>query len=146
MREIKFRAWDKKRKIMLYNVVFAIHKDLIAITDQNCCGIGFDGYFKIFFQNCQPINQIVLMQYTGFKDKKGKEIYEGDIVKSTLEYNAYTGMKSEIYGGQVYEVIWKNAKFKLSPLPMKNHFFSWNDLEVIGNIFENPELLKVKNK
>ena len=130
MREIKFRAWNNNKMWFVSSIRFDEGRIYLSETED----LLPDTYVKINDE------KLKLMQYTGFEDKNGKEIYESDIVKSTLEYNAYTGMKSEIYGGQVYEVIWDNAKFKLSPFPIENHFVSWNDLEVIGNIFENPEL------
>jgi len=125
-RIIKFRFWDKRIKN------FVIPKAGGDFADIEC---------NEWFKELQK-DGLVIMQFTGLKDCHGKEIYEGDIVKSIEEYNSYTSMKSEIYGGQVYEVVWDKAGFELSPSPIVNHLISWNDVEVIGNIFENPELLK----
>ena len=80
-----------------------------------------------------------LMQYTGLKDKNGKEIYEGDIVKIT---------KSEGYG-EYYEQVKNTGKieycvseFRIQPLNLKLSDESIVEIEVIGNIYENKNLLE----
>jgi uncharacterized phage protein (TIGR01671 family) len=87
-----------------------------------------------------PLNmdRNILMQYTGLKDKNKKEIFEGDILKSILSYNGKE---------KILIVYWSEpvAGFMLNDI---NHSFGWEfglsfrTLEVIGNIYENPELLK----
>lgn len=121
MREIKFRAWDKQK-----------HKwaDSIAVYD--------DGSWSAQFGSVEGFNEedgVELMQFTGLKDKHGKEIYEGDIL-------SWQRVKRI--------VIWNNGTFKTSN--SKNRLHHANNLyaqkihklkiEVIGNIWENPELLK----
>lgn len=71
-----------------------------------------------------------LMQYTGLHDKNGKEIYEGDILKITYKLSGKTIISS---------VRWANAKFKPTRLSEHNQY----EIEIIGNIYQNPELLKV---
>ena len=74
-----------------------------------------------------------IMQYTGLKDKNGKEIYEGDIVKGPTGY--------------IFNVLFNEGSFKIcsnESHPLKNTMFLMNGPEwlvVIGNIYENPELL-----
>lgn len=117
MRDIKFRAWDKKEKKMYE--VFSIDFDLQHLL----CGQDVTLHF----------DEAVLVQYTGLKDKNGKEIYEGDIIK-TVQGN--------------FEVKWQDRT---------GQWLLWKDLtgwgyfqdrkfdivfEVIGNVWENPNLLK----
>lgn len=118
MREIKFRAWDKRCKEMMSQ------NDLEH----------FDFWTEIVQVNNMPSQgkDYVLMQFTGLLDKNGKEIYEGDILKRPkLSY----GKKM----GNVYKVVkWVNSKrdngFNIASSNEK--------YEVIGNIYSNPELIK----
>ena len=86
-----------------------------------------------------------LMQYTGLKDKNGKEIYEGDIV----EISFGVGYSSKYYPSfsdgterkTIKEVKYENAEFSCLRPPNDDNFIK--EFEVIGNIFETPELLPV---
>jgi uncharacterized phage protein (TIGR01671 family) len=91
---------------------------------------------------CKVNERLVLMQYTGLKDKNGKEIYEGDIVKAIGKLDKNIGIVE--YRDEMASFYFKfetHAKF-----PMHFTLAIWNDEgfepEVIGNIYENPELLK----
>ena len=135
MREIKFRAWDKLNKDM-FNVESInfqerrVYKDTVS-------------YCK--FEN------IDLMQYTGLKDEYGDEIYEGDIVK--FKDCSIDGTK-EFYNIGVIEREGKRDELVISQLIFEKSYFTENYMdfinetfelsEIIGNIYENPELLKEK--
>lgn len=159
MREIKFRAWDKKNKKMLD--VWQIHfvKKNIAHTytevnevlvEQDTTIHGDDltfGLDKLGKFYVEP--QIILLQYTGLKDKNGKEIYEGDIVKF------YSNSQLGVWSGQILQerkcyVVWDDENLKWSITDGKNEIpnlcktIDDNQFEVIGNIYENPELLLEK--
>ena len=128
MREIKFRAW------------------LVDVPN----GPRMEEWNPSFFSDMSPVTSwgdefptddpsVVLMQYTGLKDKNGKEIYEGDI----WEYD------------QRYKVIWKDSGFAvdgemwISFAGNLNVSLGWfsemaDNGEVIGNIYENPELVEIE--
>ena len=132
MRSLKFRAWDKKRKRMF------------AVTTLNASGavsvfIDDDGLYLL------PAEQIELMQYTELKDKNGKEIYDGDIVEEDIDFN------SKMTDGTFrYRVYWDEYLlcWALDPIGKESiHDELWQtnlSRRIIGNIYENPELLEEK--
>ena len=140
MREIKFRIWDKETKHM------HIFGDNIHDT------IAFEGKTnKIYYYNLQngcgslsEDSDYVLMQYTGLKDKNGQEIYEGDIVyiKGETELLDIKG-KVEYNDSWAQFVITNTGNIINETEPLGD--YEEQDLEVIGNIYNNPELLKNRN-
>lgn len=145
MRTIKFRAWDKEnKKLYSCNILqFAIGG--IRFTD-----ILNDKQYIIELVN----GSYELMQFTGLFDKNGKEIYEGDIVK-----NSNRTLLTLDEDPRTYLVIWKEGQydaenkwlrqrpgFEFIKIQPKNKrymelIFNQSQIEVIGNICENPELL-----
>ena len=119
-REIKFRAWNKKDKVMV---------DVAAMN------FGPSGFWSLieyaYDAELQLADSYELMQYTGLKAKNGREISAGDIVKN--EY------------GKVMEVQYDPRS---AAVGVGDYYFgtigSGKTLEVIGNIFDNPELLEGK--
>jgi uncharacterized phage protein (TIGR01671 family) len=121
MREIKFRAFDSKNKIMEYDV---------NVNQGQAVKKGYQ-----WFNTDNTVLHSPLMQYTGLKDKNGQEIYEGDIVEITD--HPFEGPMS-VNGN--YEVCY-NEQMELccgSWLLFRMKYYA----EVIGNKFENPELLE----
>ena len=118
MREIKFRAWDKENKVMI-NAIFV--------------GLGKVYGMTKTFKPSKELEDVILMQYTGLKDKNGKEIYEGDVVKGEWD------VVEEIY---VSDVQFYGGAFRVhkTGLPLEYGYMR-RECEVIGNIYENPELL-----
>ena len=113
MREIRFRAWDyTQNKIRIVT-------DLMSVCDGSW-NVSYDGGENY-------TGDIVLMQYTGLHDKKGKEIYEGDIVRLKWK-DAGNHAKQTIRSVQ-----WNGNGYGCA--------LTEYECEVIGNVWENPELL-----
>ena len=114
MREIKFRAWVKSEKC------FIQHQEVIERS-------------HLQFNDDLGGHNDIVMQYTGLKDKNGREIFEGDII--LFKYH-----KEDIKA----EVVFKMGTFCISlkegSYPLCEYIHQ--ELEIIGNKFENPELLK----
>ena len=112
MREIKFRAWDYEMKNMYKLVKFISHKDGINALDR---------WFSWEY----------VMQFTGLKDKNGKEIYEGDLLQ---EYPNYP----------IWKVFYEIDGFCIRSGDTQHRLasvFGFPDrLNIIGNIYENPDL------
>lgn len=125
-REIKFRAWDGER---LRSV------NTIGWTNGEVDWLDTPKYHG-------PIDEdIKLMQYTGLKDKNGVEIYEGDICEVTFSNDTYQYSESTM----IYEVGSSLCAYRFL---RNNKHFSLElskavKTKVIGNIYENPELLEV---
>ena len=145
-REIKFRAWDKKNKKMLYpgNEWYDI-----------CCG-GVEGVLAIPHSTVydgveNKSKEWIPMQYTGLKDKNGREIYEEDIVKFKLLTRDGENRGIGIVEWNDIERAWVVKVIKSdSGMPIWKYyllgFIKDEQLRVIGNIYENPELLEEAEK
>jgi len=147
MREIKFRAWDKKDKVMYYGVEKGIDFDDRSHYE-----------FKNFlgYQKKEDYHKWVLMQYTGLKDKNGKEIYEGDILcqkhdKSSPD-GGYVCGSYNFHKENCKIVEWNNDESSWYIYPNKGFptrlaelfKFHLDRSEIIGNTMENKELLEGK--
>jgi len=132
MREIKFRAWDNKWKVMLeyFHIINKGNKKLSFVTYPS-------NREDIPFSNANIKDDYELMQYTGLKDKNGKEIYEGDIIKFTPK-NPFS--KGEI---SYHEITFIQGRFCISGTGLTLiEGLNEDIIEVVGNIYQNPELLK----
>lgn len=121
MRDIKFRVWDNERNVMFNSksVDIDFFEGKIEITSDT---IRYDEVYT------DEIKDFELMQYVGCKDKNNKEIYEGDIVKTKEHIGQIIYSKGMFFidvKGDFYLPIYNVSEF----------------MEVIGNIYENPDLL-----
>ncbi|MFA5166577.1 MAG: YopX family protein [Candidatus Paceibacterota bacterium] len=114
MREIKFRAWvDNKRMVDFESIC-----NLYTV-------------YGLFISS-----DIIPMQYTGLKDSTGKEIYEGDIITSNYHNDIYD------YGFELTSFVeFRNGCFWLNVHKCELHYYNEFSI-VVGNIYENPELLE----
>lgn len=145
MREAKFRIWDKKEKKM-YDKSQAFDYPELYLTLEGkikefCFAFGAGSEFE--FEERKD-NDLILIQYTGLKDKNNKEIYEGDIlhwITVGKEGGNIEDVGIERDMGN-YFVIFKEGKFVVTKPNIPIGHFDAEEIEVIGNIYENPELSK----
>lgn len=140
MRELKFRVWDKSRNnwLSMYDWFLTceqpgiLHNSNLVYTWRN-----FTSMERVCHDN------FIEQQFTGLKDKNGKEIYEGDILLDKLTEEA----AAEGDGADIGRVFFAAGAFMIDGSgTLYDQTYSHSpdrlvDHEVIGNIFENPELL-----
>lgn len=124
MREIKFRVWDKDDREMIYGI------------DE--CLMNWDNLKRRVDRFLNMPSHIPVMQYTGLKDRDSKEIWEGDIIEYEL-----TGYPKDKCKGKVF---WDDERAGFDPFVDYdddcNIHVDMETVKKIGNIYENPELLK----
>lgn len=140
MRQIKFRAWDKETKKMM----------MVGGITFNANG-KFDNDLVVDNEEWLQIEKFGLMQFTGLKDKNGKEIWEGDILATKQ-----IGVKNPMFVNHV-KVSFSDGYISTDPGSGYEQFYGWivgeedplndsllntEDYVVVGNIYQNPDLLK----
>lgn len=152
MREIKFRAWDKENKKIFYDTEVKYRTDLCVTLDGDLTEnyIGGDGSYAVEYVN----DNYNIMQYTGLKDKNGKEIYEGDIINQcgffSIGIVRFGTYKRTNFSNQDRQV--KHHGFYFEPIPYtdkynnvrNNNFLSLIEdeergFEILGNIHQATE-------
>ena len=132
---IKFRAWYKEgNRMILPKYLHSIDLLKEQVTERTKCKYTFS-------LHSIPFDKVELMQSTGLKDKNGKEIFEGDVVRQvrtqpTKENETITGVVTMLEGA--WSIVNDNKQLAS---------FLWSETaenEIIGNIYENPEFLEEK--
>lgn len=128
-REIKFRAWLKEEKKI-------VNVETIDFTDKSIQYLEKNEFINAYLLRRVSFDDVELMQYTGLKDKNGKKIYEGDIV-----------VLNNIENDNMCIVRYEHSSYRLEGWSLRENLSNVEDsfLEVIGNIYENKNLLEENN-
>ena len=131
MRTIKFRAWDKKENRWLFGYKemggFNLMGEIIMLGEFSSIPL-------------EKLKDVEIMQFTGLLDKNGKEIYEGDLIRYYLNF-------TDASINEIRQCIWYHSGFGFKKPDEEDQsalYMQTNRLEVIGNIYSNPELLTSK--
>lgn len=129
----RYRAWDSAKKEIFKDTFAITESGQVVVVEQESVASSPDYVF---------VDHLVIMQSTGLKDKNGKEIFEGDIVRQVrtqpiTENETITGVVIMIEGAwlimndceQLASYLWSET----------------DENEIIGNVYENPELLEVNH-
>ena len=139
-RILKFRIWDKQK-------LYWVPDNILLLNTKGELGYNTNrGWYKIpdTGQKDLGIDRYVIQQFTGLLDTNGKEIYEGDIVLEVWDENRPYGYSPDeiISCSETYEIIYTAPKFKFYNRIDSQTFIENYTMRVVGNIFENTELLK----
>lgn len=133
MNRFRLRVWDKDEILMHPVAQLIIHENYLCVAVED------------FFQHRPLGDDLTLMQCTGLRDSEGKLIWEGDIVE-------YVDEVREEQVKAIGYITWCGAGLSVEEQKEDTfyckyegeQYFNWNELKVIGNIYENPELLEAK--
>lgn len=124
MRKFKFRVWDKKENKLFYDISLVDH---FLTLEGEILSFDQEGVFTIDYY---------ILMHTGLKDKNGKEVYESDLVKVCVGGVEYI---REVY--QAESGAWSIKLPTLTDTQEIPFYLIFFDFEVIGNIYETPDLL-----
>ena len=124
MKELKIKAWLKKEKKMVAIIGIDFNYEYIRYTED-------DNLFKSDYKVAE-FKDIELLQFTGLKDNGGQELYEADVIKFNDGVDDIYGLISYDDEDGTYRVSYENITEHLSDRE--------GDFEIVGNIFENPDL------
>lgn len=142
MKELNFRAWNNKDKKMYYDCI--VGNDSLFVS-----GWYIDDYIDTIAQGVDSVADYEVMQYTGLQDNKSKEAYDKDIIEYDYdELNDPCGMKYTTNKGRVRGIIeWIDDGWAIVSNTGEYQGGLWESIHncratIIGNTFENPELMK----
>ena len=124
MKELKIKAWLKKEKKMVSIIGIDFNYEYIRYTEDDNL---FNSDYKV-----AEFKDIELLQFTGLKDNGGQELYEADVIKFNDGVDDIYGLISYDDEDGTYRVSYENVTEHLSNMA--------GDFEIVGNIFENPDL------
>lgn len=136
-RTIKFRVWNKAKNTWEYGPHEMPSLDGVNLFGETILLGSFLSHLLF-----KELDDVVALQYTGLKDKNGREIFEGDIVS----FQYYIGEDApqttigEVYFSEGMFLFGRGMGFAMNDINFRDE-----TLAVLGNIFENPELIKCKN-
>ena len=138
MRTIKFRVWDGKKMYLPKNETIFKNASFwqVGVSDGETI-------------NKEKVEQFSIMQFTELYDKNGKEIYEGDLIEQTnFNGEQYKALYEVVYEGESFCLKMHKGNEKAMSIGGLSCFGHYEDLQlkkgvVIGNIFENPDLVKL---
>ena len=125
----KFRAWDSAKKEIFKDTFAITESGQVVVVEQENVVCPTDYVF---------VDHLVIMQSTGLKDKNGKEVFIGDIIKCTR------GCLHEVYIEKEYGGTFIGGMPAVYLKGLGEGYAWTGDEEIIGNIYENPELLEDK--
>lgn len=161
-RKVLYRAWDKKYKVMLEGFAIYAEGDHIGLSDHDSGAYytedeiekDMGGHFGSGDDWLFVMNDFELIQFTGLKDKNGIDIYEGDIIREPAkdEWEKINYSCFEVF----FHDVDMNSDYNIGYSMGRCHYHgsicggfvpsfkpkTTSKMEVIGNIYENPELIK----
>ena len=143
MREIKFRAWNEENQRMSQGESL-----LVMLRSEHDNGIA-EGMIGMSQYGCdsekEHYGHLIFLLYTDLKDKNGKEIYEGDIIKHFMP-NTQWENEEIIYDNEYSMFRFADSLWPYTSLgEWLKEIWTQRSFEVIGNVYENPELSKEDN-
>lgn len=136
MRQVKYKAWDKVEKEWIDIKHFGFENGelwYVQAIDKNERDID-PPYFP-------DSNDIELIEYTGMSDRDGVEVFEGDIVELLTKYGKDVGVVVFIEG--CFKIRWDSKNKFPKNREMIGHYYINSKTKVIGNVYEQPELIEV---
>jgi uncharacterized phage protein (TIGR01671 family) len=128
-REIEFRAWHRQQKYIYDN---------IAVSDEHT--VGYEAQKNNF--NAETSKDIVVLQFTGRRDKNGKKIFEGDILK----VNRVAGPVVVRWNDEAVGFVLENPQAATAAKRQVDWPGGERSIKILGNIFENPEILEKEDE